>query len=156
MELREYLLKELPDYMIPTYFIQLEKLPLTLNGKIDKKALPEPDGNLNTGTEYEAPTNDLEQRLVAIWREVLKVNQVGINDNFFDLGGHSLKATTLVSKIHQKFQIELPLRKIFQSPTVKELAQQIKEAKENIYYSIQPVEEAEYYPMSSARRGCTC
>ena len=98
MELREHLSKELPDYMIPSSFIQLEKLPLTSNGKIDRKALPEPDGNINTGVKYEAPTNETEHKLVEIWREILGVESIGINDNFFTLGGHSLKATTLVSQ----------------------------------------------------------
>ena len=150
-ELREYLSRELPDYMIPSYFIQLEKLPLTPNGKIDRKALPEPDGSITTEV-YEAPTNEIEQKLGEIWREILKLKRVGINDHFFNLGGHSLKATSLVSKIHKEFQVELPLREIFINPTIRELAKQIKEAEESIYSSIHPVEEAEYYPLSSAQK----
>src|SRR4030066_1235848 len=89
-ELREYLAKELPEYMIPSYFIPLKKLPLTPNGKVDRKALPELDGNINTGTEYEAPRNEIEEKLAEVWQKVLDIEKVGINDDFFELGGHSL------------------------------------------------------------------
>ena len=152
VELREYLSKEMPDFMIPSCFVQLEKMPLNRNGKIDRKALPEPDGKLNTGMKYEAPTNESEHKLVEIWREVLGIENIGINDHFFELGGHSLKATTLVSKIHQRFQVELPLREVFQNPTIKELAQRIKATESSGYSSIQPTAEAEYYPVSSAQK----
>ena len=96
--IRRYLLSSLPNYMVPSFFIQLAKLPLTPNGKIDRKALPGPVGNLNPGIEYKAPRNDIERKLLEIWREVLKVERVGIHDNFFELGGHSLKATALVAE----------------------------------------------------------
>ena len=151
-ELRRILQQKLPDYMIPSYFIQLEKLPLTPNGKIDRNALPEPDANKNTGVEYQAPVNETERKLVEIWREVLGVEKIGINDNFFSLGGHSLKATAIVSKIHQELAVEIPLRGIFQSPTIKELAKEIKETEKSIFYSIQATVEAEYYPVSSAQK----
>jgi len=151
-ELREYLSKELPEYMIPTYFIQLDKLPLTANGKIDRKALPEPDGNIVLGTEYEAPRNSTEEKLVAIWREVLGVEKIGINDNFFELGGHSLKATSLVAKIHKILNVEVPLKEIFTNPTIKRTSEFIEASEESIYSSIEPIEEKEYYEMSSAQK----
>ena len=151
-ELREYLLKELPDYMIPSFFVQLEKMPVTPNGKIDRKALPEPDGGSGAGGESEAPTNETEQKLAEIWRQVLKIERVGITANFFNLGGHSLKATTLVSKIYKEFQVELPLREVFQNPTIKELACRIKTAETSKFQSIPPLEEKEYYPVSSAQK----
>ncbi|HYF81964.1 MAG TPA: amino acid adenylation domain-containing protein, partial [Clostridia bacterium] len=151
-ELREYLGKGLPDYMIPAYFVQLEKIPLTQNGKIDMKALPEPDGNINTGVEYEAPRNEAEEKLVKIWQEVLKVEQVGINENFFDLGGHSLKATSMMSKIHKELSVEVPLKEIFRIPTIKGLSEYIKGHAENIYAAIERIEERPYYEMSSAQK----
>ncbi len=151
-ELRQHLFKELPDYMIPSYFIQLEKLPLTHNGKVDRKALPEPDGNITTGTEYEAPRNSTEEVLEAIWSEVLGVEKIGINDNFFELGGHSLKATSLAGKIHKVLNVEVPLKEIFNNPTIKGISEYIKGSEESIYSSIEPVEEKEYYEMSSAQK----
>jgi len=151
-ELRGYMGQELPDYMVPSYFVQLDKMPLTPNGKIDRKALPEPNVSMMAGTEYEAPRNDIEEKLVKIWQEVLRIEKIGINDNFFDLGGHSLKATSMVSKIHKELNVEVPLREVFKRPTVKELAEFIKGQKENIYSSIVRVEKRSYYEMSSAQK----
>ena len=88
-------------------------MPLSANGKIDRKALPEHDGSINTGVEYVAPSNGTEENLVEIWKGLLGVGKVGIMDNFFDLGGHSLKATALVSKIHKELNIKVPLRQVF-------------------------------------------
>ncbi len=122
-ELRDYLAQELPEYMIPSYFIQLDKLPMTPNGKLDRKALPEPDGNLNTGVEYEAPRNELEEKISVIWQEILGTERVGINDNFFHLGGHSLKAMQVVAKITD---YTLTLTDIFQYPTIAELSKHIQ------------------------------
>jgi amino acid adenylation domain-containing protein len=150
--LREHLSKDLPDYMVPSYFIKLDRLPLTPNGKVDQKALPEPDDRISTGVVYEAPSNETERKLLAIWREILQIEKIGIHDSFFDLGGHSLKATALVAKIHQVLQIELPLREVFHSPTIKELAGQIQAAVTSKYYSIQPVPAREYYPVSYAQK----
>ncbi|MCK4259562.1 MAG: non-ribosomal peptide synthase/polyketide synthase, partial [Halanaerobiales bacterium] len=155
-ELREYLSKNLPDYMIPSYFVQLERMPLNKNGKINRKALPKPEGNIFTGVEYEAPRNEIEEKLVDIWKEVLGAvlgkEKVGINDNFFELGGHSLKATVLLSKMHKKLNVEVSLSQVFINPTIKELAQYIKKAEKNIFSSIQPVAEAEYYSASSSQK----
>ncbi len=151
-ELRQHLDKELPDYMIPSYFIQMEKLPLTANGKVDRKALPEPDGNISTGAVYEAPTNEIEEILVNIWQEILKIDKIGINDNFFELGGHSLKAASLAAKIHKALNIEIPLREIFKAPTIKGISEYVKGSEESIYSSIDPAEEKEYYEMSSAQK----
>ncbi|WP_010248522.1 non-ribosomal peptide synthetase [Acetivibrio cellulolyticus] len=150
--LRKYLSEELPEYMIPSYFVQLEKLPLTPNGKLDRKKLPEVGGSFSTGTEYVAPTNETEEKLAKIWSEVLGREKIGINDNFFELGGHSLKATILASRLHKKMDIKIPLKAVFSRPTVKELADYIKEAEVSIYNSIEPSAKKEYYPLSSAQR----
>ncbi len=151
-ELREYLAKRLPDYMIPAYFMQLEKLPLTANGKIDRKALPEPDGSVTTGVEYEAPRNEIEEKLVSIWQEVLRLQKIGINDNFFELGGHSLKAINIVAKISKELNVLVPLREMFKTPTIKDLADYVKGKKQSIYSRIEPVEKKEYYELSSAQK----
>ncbi|MBU3178941.1 hypothetical protein KPL47_21770, partial [Clostridium estertheticum] len=120
-ELREELKKSLPDYMIPLYFIKLENMPLTPNGKIDRKALPEPEGKVNTGAEYEAPRNELEEKLVEIWEEVLGVSNVGISDNFFELGGHSIKLVNLAVKISKKLAVNITVEELFTNPTIKEI-----------------------------------
>ncbi len=151
-ELKEHLVKNLPDYMVPSYFITLDKLPLSANGKLDRKALPEPDGNINTGVEYVAPTNETEEILAAIWREVLGIEEIGINDNFFELGGHSLKATSVAAKIHKQLNVEIPLKEIFNIPTIRGLYEYIQGLEENIYSAIEPVEEREYYPISSVQK----
>ena len=124
-ELRQWLGKRLPSYMIPAHFIQLNSMPLTTNGKIDRKTLlsnPIPAGN----RRYMAPDNAMELKLVGIWKHVLKRENIGVNDNFFELGGQSLLATQLVSRIKQAFSIEMPLRSLFENPTIAELAQQIE------------------------------
>ena len=150
--LRNMIQMKLPDYMTPSYFVKMDQLPLTPNGKIDRKALPEPESMIKNEGEDPALTNILERKLVEIWREVLNIEKIGINDDFFTQGGHSLKATTLMSKIHKELAVELSLREIFQSPTIKELAKRVKEAERRIFSAIRPTAEAEYYPVSSAQK----
>jgi amino acid adenylation domain-containing protein len=122
-ELRAYLKEQLPDYMIPSAFVVLEQWPLTPNGKLDRRALPKPG---TTGspedTARAAPRTPVEAQLTAIWQEVLGLAQVGVHDSFFDLGGHSLLATQVISRLRDVFQVELPIRQIFQAPTVADLA----------------------------------
>ena len=124
-KLREYLADKLPNYMIPSGFIFLNKFPLNPNGKIDKKALPEFDYQENKENEYIPPSNDIEMKLTNIWQEVLGVEKIGINDNFFLLGGHSLLATQVVSRIRNQFKVELPLKYMFEYPTIKGLSEHI-------------------------------
>ncbi|HLP62838.1 MAG TPA: amino acid adenylation domain-containing protein, partial [Candidatus Deferrimicrobium sp.] len=152
-ELRKYLLKDLPDYMIPAFFIQLEQIPLTANGKINRRALP--DFAFTTGKEVVEPRNEMEKTLVAIWRDVLSLPpdaRIGIDDNFFQLGGHSLKATVLVSKIHKALNVKIPLAGIFNIATIRELAEYIGGLARELYVSIEPAEKREYYPLSSAQK----
>ena len=151
-ELKEFLSDKLPDYMTPAYFVQMAKIPLTLNGKIDWKALPDP--RVNTAEEYAPPSDKTEEKLVELWADVLgmKKEMIGMGADFFELGGHSLKATTLVSKIHKSFEIEVPLPEVFSRPTIRELSAYIKEAKHSDYAAIKPVEKKEYYPLSSAQK----
>ncbi|MGB8508752.1 MAG: amino acid adenylation domain-containing protein, partial [Pyrinomonadaceae bacterium] len=120
-ELRSFMGQKLPEYMIPAAFVTLDKLPLTTSGKIDRKALPALDGNV-VEDEYVAPRNPLEEKLAGVWAEVLKVARVGVNDNFFGLGGHSLLATQAISRVREVFKVELPLRSLFENPTVAGLS----------------------------------
>ncbi|HYJ17018.1 MAG TPA: AMP-binding protein [Candidatus Limnocylindria bacterium] len=124
--LRRAARQKLPAHMIPSDFVFLESLPLTPNGKVDRLALPAPDtARSEIEMTYAAPRSDIENRLVKIWTEVLSIEHVGIHDNFFDLGGHSLSATRVLSRIFEQYQLEIPLKSLFQSPTIAELAAQI-------------------------------
>ncbi|MDJ0730539.1 MAG: amino acid adenylation domain-containing protein [Crocosphaera sp.] len=127
-ELRSYLEHKLPDYMIPNTFIWLEKMPLTANGKIDRRGLPIPDLSRNESLEtLVTPRNDIEGQLVAIWEDILGVQPIGIQDNFFELGGHSLISVRLFSQIEQTFSVKLPLSTLFKAPTIRQLAQELQE-----------------------------
>jgi nonribosomal peptide synthetase DhbF len=119
--LRTELGKKLPEYMIPSAIVELERLPLTANGKLDRRALPAPEWK---SQEYEAPEGELESQIARVFAEVLHVERVGRNDNFFELGGHSLLATRVISQLREKLQIELSLRSMFEAPTVMGLALQ--------------------------------
>ena len=118
--LRDFLKQKLPDYMVPAAFVTLDKLPLTPNGKLDRKALPAPSER--TAAVYVAPRTPLEERLAQIWIELLKLEKAGVHDDFFDSGGHSLLATRLVSRIRRAFDVEVPLRAVFEGPTIAALS----------------------------------
>ncbi len=121
-EWRKYLQQRLPEYMIPSVFVSLSELPLTTNGKVDRRALPEPESIQSAVETARTPTEEL---LCGIWSEVLNRAETGVNENFFELGGHSLLATQVSSRIQAVFQIELPLRTLFEAPTVRELAARV-------------------------------
>ncbi|MCY8433067.1 non-ribosomal peptide synthetase, partial [Bacillus haynesii] len=151
-KIRAFLKKSLPDYMIPQHFVQLDRLPLTVNGKVDKKSLPVPERSAAMDRRYEAPRDQMEEKLVSIWEEALGINKIGINSNFFEVGGHSLKAAALVSTIHKELNVKLPLRQIFETPTIKGLREYIGAAKESAFTSIGKAEEKPYYRLSSAQK----
>jgi acyl carrier protein len=122
-ELRAFLQHKLPEYMIPSAFVFLESLPLSLNGKTDHRSLPAPDFNRDTlGQTLVVPRSPNEEILAGIWTDVLKLDHVDIHDNFFDLGGHSLLAAQVNSRMREVFTIELPLRQLFEFPTIAQLA----------------------------------
>ncbi|NOQ72038.1 MAG: amino acid adenylation domain-containing protein, partial [Crocinitomix sp.] len=128
-ELRNFLLKEIPEYMVPQKFIQLETLPLTSNGKVDRKGLPKPDdSNCLFYSNYEAPQDQTEQTLVHIWADILnmKAEKIGVTDNFFMLGGHSLKASNLLSRMQKEFNVKIELKELFEDPTIRTVALHIK------------------------------
>ncbi|NER25603.1 MAG: amino acid adenylation domain-containing protein [Symploca sp. SIO1C2] len=152
-ELREYLKDKLPEYMVPSTFVTLDTLPLTPNGKIDRKALPAPETQRDA--EYIAPRTPSEQIIANIFAQVLNVENIGINDNFFELGGHSLLATQLISRVREAFSLEIPLRALFSSPTVAQLAQTLSQLhhtnKGLTLPPIQPRTEREQLPLSWAQ-----
>ncbi|HEX2081841.1 MAG TPA: amino acid adenylation domain-containing protein, partial [Longimicrobium sp.] len=125
-DLRAHLGRSLPGYMVPAAFVALPSLPLTPNGKVDEKALPAPDFESAEG-RYEAPRTPAEEVLAGIWAEVLRVARAGVRDDFFALGGHSLLATRIVSRIREVFGVELPLRALFEGPTVGAMAARVEE-----------------------------
>lgn len=139
-DLRAYLQERLPDYMVPTAWVFLDSLPLTMNGKVDRKALPEPDIEAQIASRYVAPRNTTEQILAELWAQVLGLEQVGIHDNFFELGGHSLLATQLMTQIRVVFDIDLPLSVLLRVPTIAQMSHPVEEA---IFNSIQGLTEAE-------------
>lgn len=123
-----FLRERLPEYMVPSVFITLETLPLTPNGKIDRRALPSPDTSRpDVGQGFVPPRTPTEELLAGIWTQVLGIEQTGVHSNFFELGGHSLMATQVISRIGAVFQVELPIRVLFESPTIASLAERIEE-----------------------------
>ncbi len=129
-ELQAFLRERLPGYMVPTAFVALGALPLTPNGKVDRRALPAPDlSGLPTENAYVEPRTPVEEALAGIWEEVLGLERVGVNDDFFELGGHSLLAVQVIARLNRRFGVELPLRVLFDAPTVAELALAVTQAK---------------------------
>jgi tyrocidine synthetase III len=151
-DLRDYLIADLPDYMVPAYFVALEKMPLNPNGKIDRKALPEPD--ITANRNFVAPVTETELLLVDIWADVLSIDKelIGVQDNFFQLGGHSLKVAGLAGKIHQAFSVEVSIVELFKSPTIAAIAKMISGTGESLYESIPQVEITDHYPLSPAQK----
>jgi len=155
--LREFLSRTLPAYMIPAHFVFLAQMPLNANGKIDRQALPKPGVTL--ARPYTPPGDDIEARLVETWMHVLNLADkegepplIGIDDHFFEIGGHSLNATQMIHQIHQEFAVDIPLKKVFSHPTIKQIAQMIRQTAKNTYAPIPAREECEYYDLSYAQR----
>jgi len=151
-EWHSLLSKTLPDYMIPAFYVRMDRFPLSANGKLDCKALPLPEFEARDEAASAQPSNEIEAKLVAIWQDLLGVRQFGVEDNFFSLGGHSLRAAHLVTKIHEAFQVSIALKEVFQSPTIRQLSQQIASAERERFVSIVPAEPKEAYPLSSAQK----
>jgi len=149
--LKDSLAKHLPDYMVPQFFTGIEKMPLTPNGKVDRKALPEPGIDLSQANNFSEPVNEIETQIMLIWKEILGKENIGIDSNFFELGGHSLLIISLVSRIHQEFKVKLQLKHVFDNPTVKTLSKVIQHSRQTRFSSIQPAEKRDYYEVSSAQ-----
>jgi len=158
VELRKYVQSQLPDYMVPGAFIRMAELPLNSNGKVDRRKLPQPVREDHDKRPIIAPRNPLEEVMAEIWAGVLRVERVGVEDNFFDLGGQSLLATQVVSRLRNAFGVELPLRALFESPTIADLACTIESlsrgAQESALFpeSIAPVRRDSILPLSFAQQ----
>jgi amino acid adenylation domain-containing protein len=156
-ELRAALQQVMPEYMVPWTFVALERMPLTANGKLDRKGLPAPQEMAPIETDYVAPETSTERAVAAIWHEVLGLPRVGLNDNFFELGGSSLVAAQVISRVRQVFAVELPLRALFENRTLVSLAQRIAELKAEAAVSaippLVPASRDELLPLSFAQQG---
>jgi pristinamycin I synthase 3 and 4 len=126
--LRLHLSAVVPEYMVPAAYVRMERLPLTPNGKLDRKSLPTPEADAYAATVYEEPRSETERVLAGIWAELLMVERVGIHDNFFIIGGHSLIAARVATRMNESFNVDIPLRRMFESPTIAQLADVIDRA----------------------------
>ncbi len=155
-ELRAALQQVMPEYMVPWTFVALERMPLTANGKLDRKGLPAPQEMAPLETDYVAPETDAERAVALIWQEVLALPRIGLNDNFFELGGSSLVAAQVISRVRQVFAVELPLRALFENRTLVSLAARVAEleaeAAESAIPPLAPVSRDEILPLSFAQQ----
>ncbi|GHO70186.1 hypothetical protein KSC_090780 [Ktedonobacter sp. SOSP1-52] len=155
-ELRTFMQQHLPEYMVPSHFVQLERWPLTPNGKIDRRALPIPEFSGSQTHLIAAPTSPIEEIVVDVWNRILQRKVPGTRENFFDLGGHSLLATQLLAQIRELFSIEIPLRSVFEAPTVKEFAalleRVLRQDQDHQVAPIVPVQRERYLPASFAQQ----
>ncbi|HEX6039303.1 MAG TPA: amino acid adenylation domain-containing protein [Longimicrobium sp.] len=149
-ELRAHLRGRLPEYMVPSAFVALDAFPLTPNGKVDRRALPAPDGRVEARA-YTAPRTPAEHALAEIWREVLRLDRVGLEDDFFELGGHSILATQVISRIRRELGVELPLRAVFEAGTVRALAGRLHGAQAADGPELAPVPRVARMPLSFAQ-----
>jgi tyrocidine synthetase-3 len=142
----------LPMYMIPSRFVQLEKMPLTTNGKLDRKALKNMEGSIDFSENYVEPRNEIERTLVEIWNEALEKDKIGVKDNFFALGGHSLIAIRLIGKYHKELGVKIELKEFFDKTSIAEHAELIRNSERTQYAGIEKAPVAESYPLSSGQR----
>jgi aspartate racemase len=138
--LREFVSSKLPEYMVPAFFVELDVLPLTSNGKIDRQALPAPEVGVRFAKDYVAPRDNVEAQMASLWAKILHVDIVGVTDNFFSLGGDSLLAARLFAQIHNRFGKNLPLSTLFASPTLEQLAKTLRAEGEVTWSSLVPIQ----------------
>ncbi|WP_346397669.1 non-ribosomal peptide synthetase [Pseudomonas syringae] len=151
-QLREQLSQGLAEYMIPSAFVTLARFPLTPNGKLDRRALPAPEDDAYASRDYEAPAGDVEHALAEIWQVLLGLERVGRHDHFFELGGHSLLAVQLVSRLRQRFEVEVALRDVFAEPTLQGLARQVANARLSAQTPLTQVDRDLPLPLSWAQQ----
>ncbi|HET6244459.1 MAG: amino acid adenylation domain-containing protein [Bacteroidetes bacterium] len=151
-EIKKELARILPEYMVPAFFVQLDKIPVTAHGKVDKRALPLPTLQRIAEKEFIAPRTITEEKLTEIWKVVLGQEKISVDDNFFEVGGHSLKAAVLAGKIFKEFQVKVSLKQIFELPTIEALAQILENKENEVFLSIEPAPVLEEYPLSSVQR----
>ncbi|SHE68963.1 amino acid adenylation domain-containing protein [Seinonella peptonophila] len=149
-ELRTYLAGRLPQYMIPAHFISIKQLPLTTNGKLDRLALPHPSERKEK--VYRSPRNNFEKQLVQVWEDVLQVSPIGMDDDFFRLGGHSLKAFQLINQLKKRLGYSLPLSILFKESTVQATAQYLQQSSDPRFAPIKPMPKQRKYPVTSMQK----
>ncbi|WP_152979043.1 phosphopantetheine-binding protein, partial [Pseudomonas corrugata] len=151
-QLRSALLSGLPEYMVPSAFVHLDALPLTANGKLDRRALPEPGQDALASKAYEAPLGDTEIAIADIWKGLLHLDQVGRHDGFLELGGHSLLTVQLQARLHQDLGAEIDLRTLFAQTSLSELAQHVEQAGQSRLQAIAVVSREQPLPLSLAQQ----
>ncbi|MBM2804326.1 MAG: non-ribosomal peptide synthetase, partial [Deltaproteobacteria bacterium] len=156
-ELRSFLKEKVPEYMVPSLFVELDALPLTPNGKVDRNALPQPDGERpHFDQGFVEPRSEIEELIAQVWREILKLDKISVHDNFFELGGHSLLATRVVARLRSSFHVDIALRKLFELPTVAGLAQHVDILRHSEFGSniapVVPVDRTQLLPLSFSQR----
>src|SRR5262249_18964700 len=151
-QLRMYLAAKLPEYMVPSAYVRLEKLPLTSNGKLDRKALPAPEGNAYVARGYEEPVGEIETALAGVWAEVLKLERVGRHDNFFELGGHSLLVVRVISRLRKVLNAEVTISDVFAHPVLADLATAVRNSTHDMLPPITPAPRGENIPLSFAQQ----
>lgn len=151
-QLRDFLMKSLPQYMIPSYFKYMDKLPLTPSGKVDRKRLPELDTSVIISREYVAPESDMEVQLAEMWQNILGIELISTNENFFEIGGDSLYAINLISRIYKVLNVEISISSLFQYPTIGELAQFLTDKRDKKYADIKKAEADDKYPLTSQQK----
>jgi surfactin family lipopeptide synthetase A len=149
---RQGVRSKLPEYMVPSYFIYLAEMPVNANGKTDRGRLPVSEEEQYGRLEYKAPGTSEEKLMAEIWSEVLGVTGIGLQDNFFALGGHSLKAVQVLSRLYKRASVKLELRDLFANPTLGELSGQVREASRGVYEPIPKALPQKYYPLSHAQK----
>jgi len=151
-ELRRFLREQLPDYMVPAGFVMLEKLPLTANSKVDRRALPPPENQRpKLDTTFAAPRAGMERTIAAIWEEILSLKDPGVNDNFFDLGGHSLQVVQVQGHLRERMGVDLPVLKLFEYPTIRSLAGFLREEKKEAPFAQKIHERTQRQKVAAAR-----
>ncbi|MFS0655356.1 amino acid adenylation domain-containing protein, partial [Bacillus sp. 179-C3.3 HS] len=151
-DLRVHVARELPVYMIPAFFVQLEELPLTGNGKVDRRALPAPSRSVEAVNEYVSPQTDTERVLARIWEDVLEVPRIGRHDHFFECGGHSLRGMKMLNRLYEEMHVEFTLKSLFEFPTLEAFALAVEQADQQEIRRVEKAEHADYYPVTSAQK----
>lgn len=151
-ELKEFLNKSLPHYMIPSKLIEVSEFPLNINGKIDKRALIGSGNELKDQIQYVAPRSKLEEKIAQIWSNILNVDNISIDDDFFSMGGHSLQATQLINELYKEFNVDISLIDFFENPKIRFCTDLINASEKSDFESIETIGEREYYPVSAAQK----
>lgn len=152
LNLKDYLIKSVPTFMVPSIYIKIDAIPLTANGKVDRKALMKLKEDSRTKVQYVVPEDDIERGLLDIWKKILGVDDIGVLDNFYELGGNSLKTITMIAEIHKRFQVQLEVQGIFTISTIRGIKGLISATDKMDFQSIQPVGEQEYYDMTPSQK----